>query len=169
MSVRLFAALVVLIVLIALAAIVAVGLSGSGARQESDVLRRTYGNDPDSLNLLTANDSVSSAFQSLVYEGLAEQDMADPDTWLAALATHWEFDPEKLEYTIHRRRGVKWHPMRLPGGKLLPETEFTSRDVKFTFDCILNLPQPLLGFGFESSDDDRLSVGSPQEAPPIPE
>ncbi len=138
MSVRLFAAVGVLIALIALAAIVAVGLSGSGSGQKRDVLRQTYGNDPDSLNLLTANDSVSSAFRSLVYEGLAERDMADPDTWLPALATHWEFDPENLEYTIHLRRGVKWHPMRLPGGKLLPQAEFTSRDVKFTFDCILN-------------------------------
>ena len=28
--------------------------------------------------------------------------------------------------------------MKLPNGQELPETEFTSRDVKFTFDCVLN-------------------------------
>jgi len=69
---------------------------------------------------------------------LADQDFADPDRFLPGLATHWEFDKEKLEYTIHLRRGVKWHPMKLPNGKLLPEKYFSARDVKFTFDCVLN-------------------------------
>ncbi len=54
------------------------------------------------------------------------------------LAESWEFDKDKLEFTIHLRKGVKWHPMQLPSGKMLPAKEFTARDVKFTFDCILN-------------------------------
>jgi peptide/nickel transport system substrate-binding protein len=105
---------------------------------EDDTLLLYYGDDPDTVNLITSNDTVSTAFQREVYEGLADQDMANPDNWTPALAESWEFDPETLEYTFQLRRGVKWHPMTLPDGTPLPETEFTSRDVKFTFDCILN-------------------------------
>ena len=138
MSVRGIAITVVLLGLACLAGIVAVGLSINQQAEQADVLRRSYPNDPDTLNLLTANDNVSTAFQSLVYEPLAERDMANPDEWLPVLATRWEFDEESLTYTIHLRRGVKWHPMRLPNGELLPETEFTARDVEFTFACVFN-------------------------------
>jgi len=105
---------------------------------ESDVLVQYYGDDPDTLNALTGNDSVSSAFHRNTYEYLADRKFSDPDEWIPMLAESWEFDKENLTFTIRLRKGVKWHPMSLPNGKLLPETEFTSKDVKFTFDCILN-------------------------------
>jgi ABC-type transport system substrate-binding protein len=108
------------------------------APAESDTLMLAYSNDPDTLNLVTANDNVSTSFQRWVYEPLADQKFENPDELEPALAESWEFDKESLEYTIHLRRGVKWHPMRLPDGTPLPETEFTAKDVKFTFDCILN-------------------------------
>jgi peptide/nickel transport system substrate-binding protein len=104
----------------------------------NDTLLMTYAQDPDTINALTANDNVSDAFQRQVYESLGSADYTDPDNILPGLATHWEFDKEKLEFTIHLRRGVKWHPMKLPDGKELPQREFTARDVKFTFDCVLN-------------------------------
>jgi len=138
MSIRRIAISVVVLGLACIVGIVAVGLSISKPAVDADVLRRSYPNDPDTLNLLTASDTVSTAFQSLVYEAMAERDMADPDTWVPMLATHWDFDEETLTYTIHLRRGVMWHPMRLPNGEMLPETEFTARDVKFTFDVIFN-------------------------------
>jgi peptide/nickel transport system substrate-binding protein len=97
-----------------------------------------YPNDPDTLNPITSNDSVSDEFFRLSYEYLAPRDFHDPDKFKPALAESWEFNPDKLEYTIKLRKGVKWHPMKLPNGKELPATEFTARDVKFTFDCILN-------------------------------
>ena len=43
------------------------------------------------------------------------------------MAESWEFDPKTLEYTIHLRKGVKWHPVTLPSGKQLPATEFTAQ------------------------------------------
>ena len=67
-----------------------------------------------------------------------DRDFADPDRFVPYLATSWEFDEKTLEYTIHLRPNVKWHPMALPNGKLLPETEFTAVDAKFSYDCILN-------------------------------
>ena len=105
---------------------------------KDDVLLLAYGNDPNTLNAITSNDTVSQAFQRQVYETLGETNYHNPDEILPSLAKGWEFDKEKLQYTIHLRKGVKWHPMRLPGGRTLPEKQFTSRDVKFTFDTMLN-------------------------------
>jgi peptide/nickel transport system substrate-binding protein len=44
-----------------------------------------------------------------------------------SLATSWE-QPNEMTYIFHLRKGVKWHNGR----------EFTSEDVKFTFDRILD-------------------------------
>lgn len=104
----------------------------------SDTLLFAYANDPDTINALIANDNVSQAFQRWVYEGLADQSFANPDVWEPSLAESWEFDKESLVFTIHLRKGVKWHPISLPNGKALPRREVTAKDVKFTFDCILN-------------------------------
>jgi len=112
---------------------------GGKAPAANDGLLLRYGDDPDTLNLINGNDSVSTAFQRWVYEGMFEQDFHDPTKYNPALATHYEFDEKTLEYTIHLRKGVKWHPITLPKtGKILEGKEFTSRDVKFTIDCILN-------------------------------
>lgn len=105
---------------------------------ENDVLLLSYPDDPDTLNPITSTDTVSEAFLSRVYETLAEQSFPNPDEWEPALAESWEFDEKTLEFTIHLRRGVKWHSMKLPNGKPLPETEFTARDVTFSFDCVMN-------------------------------
>ncbi len=105
---------------------------------KDDALLMYYGDDPDTLNLILSNDTASEAFQRQVYETLADRKFSDPDEWEPVLAESWEFDEPTLTYTIHLRKGVYWHPMKLPDGTPLPKTEFTSKDVKFTFDCILN-------------------------------
>jgi len=104
----------------------------------NDILLLSYPDDPDTLNPITASDTVSEAFQSRVYETLGEPKFENPDEWVPVLAESWDFDEERLEFTIHLRKGVKWHPMKLPNGKPLPEAEFTSRDVIFSFDCVMN-------------------------------
>lgn len=104
----------------------------------TDTLLLHYQQDPDTINAVTSSDTVSDEFQRWVYEPLAEPRFDNPDELVPALAEKWEFDQNKLEFTIHLRKGVKWHPMTLPNGKALPDREFTARDVKFTFDCILN-------------------------------
>ena len=141
MSVRLLLALSATLTIAAVVTIVAIARSAATAQQggeQGQVLRLAYADDPDTINMLTASDTVSEAFQREVYEPLADRDFANPETWTPYLATHWEFDEKTLTYTIHLRRGVYWHPMQLPNGQWLPKTEFTARDVKFTFDCILN-------------------------------
>lgn len=104
----------------------------------SDSLRLYYGDDPDTVNAVTGSDTVSEAWQRQVYEPLANRKFPNPDEWQNFLAESYTFDEKNLEYTIKLRKGVMWHPMKLPGGKELPPTEFTSKDVKFTFSCILN-------------------------------
>ncbi|MBL8829093.1 MAG: hypothetical protein JNM18_19075 [Planctomycetaceae bacterium] len=120
-----------------------VGLAGCGASQASntvrpDVLRIAYTEEAESLNPITSGDLTSGLFQDCVYESLALRNMHDPDELLPCLAEKWEFDEERLEYTIHLRRGVMWQAIKLPNGVELPPRELTMRDVKFTFDCILN-------------------------------
>jgi len=105
---------------------------------ENDTLLLAYPDDPDTVNPLNANDTVSEELMRLVYEPLADRKFSDPDVWVPTLAESWTFDPATREYTIHLRKGVKWHPIKLPNGEELPAKELTARDVKFTFDCILN-------------------------------
>jgi peptide/nickel transport system substrate-binding protein len=111
---------------------------GGKAPAESDTLILSYQDDPETVNAVTANDTVSEEFMRLVYESMADRKYSNPDVWEPMLAESWTFDEPNLEYTIHLRKGVKWQPITLPSGKELPATEFTARDVKFTFDCILN-------------------------------
>lgn len=111
---------------------------GGKSPAENDTLIYVYPDDPDSLNPITTNDEVSTELMRNVYETLAEQQNENPDIWIPSLAESWEYDPKGLEYTIHLRKGVKWQPVTLPSGKVLPASEVTARDVKFTFDVILN-------------------------------
>ncbi len=105
---------------------------------EEDALLLSYPNDPDTINALTSNDTLSRVWQLWVYESLAATRFDDPDKWEPVLAESWTFDEEKLEYTIKLRRGVKWHPIQFPNGTWERGREVTAHDVKFTFDCILN-------------------------------
>ena len=114
-----------------------VTLSGK-APAADDTLLLAYPDDPDTVNPITANDTVSEALMREVYEPLAEREYANPDIFKPMLAESWEYDSANREYTIHLRHGVKWQPVTLPTGKELPPTEVTARDVKFTFDVLLN-------------------------------
>lgn len=111
--------------------------SGKAAAPD-DTLMLYYANDPDTVNPITSSDTTSDSFQRWVYEPLADTDMSNPDLFKPALAERWDFDEKTLTFKIYLRKKVKWHPMTLPNGEELPAKEVTSRDVKFTFDCILN-------------------------------
>lgn len=111
---------------------------GNVAPAQTDTLLLAYQDDPDTLNALIANDATSDDFMRWVYEGLGSGDFSDPDKLKPGLAESWTFDPDRLEFTIHLRKGVLWHPMTLPDGRPLPRKEFTARDVQFSYECLLN-------------------------------
>jgi len=113
-------------------------LNGCGFKLPPEVLMLTYASDPNTLNLINANDNMSTTFQRYVYESLAARKISDPKTWEPRLAESWEFDAENLEYTIHLRKGVKWHPITYPNGDTVSDVEFTSADIEFTYQAIFN-------------------------------
>lgn len=113
-------------------------LTRGGVKPGTDTLMLYYGNDPNTINPITGNDTVSEDFQRWVVDTLGERRFANPDEMEPVLAEKWEFDEKNLEYTIHLRKGVQWHPSKFPDGTPIPSREFTSEDVKFTFDCIVN-------------------------------
>ncbi|MBV8881899.1 MAG: peptide-binding protein [Planctomycetaceae bacterium] len=111
----------------------------SGAKPSpADTLMLYYPNDPNTINPILAGDTVSEDFQRWVIDTLGETKFSNPDEWEPSLAEKWEFDEKNLEYTIHLRKGVKWHPTRFPDGTPIPAKEFTAADVKFTYDVVLN-------------------------------
>jgi ABC-type transport system substrate-binding protein len=112
--------------------------AGSVRPAEDDTLVLAYADDPDTINPVTASDTASEAFQRTVYETLATPSYRDPDKLLPTLAQRWEFAKSRLEFTIHLRKGVLWHPVQLPSGEMLPSREMTSRDVRFSLDCVMN-------------------------------
>ena len=82
--------------------------------------------DASYLNPVLATDSASGYINSLVFNGLVKY---DKDLNLVGeLAESWEVSEDKLKITFHLKRGVKWHDGE----------EFTSRDVKYTFDVLMD-------------------------------
>jgi ABC-type transport system substrate-binding protein len=113
-------------------------LTRGGVRPGTDTLMLYYPNDPNTINPVTSSDTVGEDFMRWVVDNLADLKFSNPDEFEPVLAEKWTFDEKSLEYTIHLRKGVMWHPTRFPDGTPIPAREFTSADVKFTFDCILN-------------------------------
>jgi peptide/nickel transport system substrate-binding protein len=82
--------------------------------------------DPVILNPVLASDSSSQDVIGLIFNGLVKY---DKDLKLTGdLAEKWTVSPDGRTITFYLRRGVKWHD----------GAEFTSEDVKFTYDCYID-------------------------------
>ena len=68
---------------------------GGKAPAENDTLLLAYPDDPDTVNPITANDTVSEALMREVYESLAEHEYSNPDVWRPMLAESWQYDAEE--------------------------------------------------------------------------
>jgi len=83
--------------------------------------------EPDTLNPVLAQLSISNTIAQYISEPLVQR---DPQTFALSpwLAASWEISPDKLIYTFHLRRDVKWDD----------GAPFTAEDVKFTMDKLLD-------------------------------
>ncbi len=88
----------------------------------------TIGSAYDIINLVPflSTDSPSGDVHSLIHEGLVGY--KDNYEMVPKLATTWETSTDGLTWTFHLREGVKFHD----------GSAFTSADVKFTYEQILN-------------------------------
>ncbi|MEF3255204.1 MAG: peptide-binding protein [Deferribacterales bacterium] len=86
--------------------------------------------EPSNLIPILATDSSSHSVAGLVYNGLLKYDKNL--NLVGDLAYKWEVSQDKKKITFHLRKGVLWHD-----GK-----EFTSEDVKFTYEIIIDNNTP---------------------------
>lgn len=84
-----------------------------------------YMGDPISLNPCSKTDDYGAAINRNIFNQLVAQDV-NYDL-VPQLAKSWEVSEDGKEYTFHLREGVKWHD----------GVAFTSKDVKYTIDAIV--------------------------------
>lgn len=83
--------------------------------------------NPATLNPILDDSGASQSGYELIFEGLVRPDprTGTPAPWLAE---RWDASPDGLTWTFHLRPDVTWHDGQ----------PFTSDDVKFTFDAVLD-------------------------------
>ncbi len=92
----------------------------------------TIGSSADAKRLLPllATDSASGDISGWIYNGLTKYDKNIKVT--GDLAESWDISPDGLQIIFHLRKGVLWHD----------GTEFTSHDVLFTYDRVIDPKTP---------------------------
>ncbi|MBN1642776.1 MAG: peptide-binding protein [Anaerolineae bacterium] len=83
--------------------------------------------DAEILNPILSTDESSADLEQLLYNELVTIDPGDLSP-LPELAERWEVSDDSLVFTFYLRQDVTWHDGE----------PFTARDVKFTYDTILN-------------------------------
>jgi len=86
--------------------------------------------EPSNLIPILATDSASHSVASLIYNGLLKYDKNL--NLIGDLAYKWDVSADKRIITFYLRKGIKWHD----------GTEFTSKDVKFTYETIIDNNTP---------------------------
>ena len=95
---------------------------------EGDWLIYNLGAEPGTLNPITATDAYESIVNSgKIYETLVKRDNKTLEI-IPLLAESWEVSEDKLTFTFHLRRGVKWHD----------GYPFTAHDVVFSYEKIMD-------------------------------
>lgn len=129
------------------------GLEEGAPRPGGTLVVRINANPPSLDPLLDSDWWTSRIARHNLLETLVQSDPRDHPRYrpIPALATSWEVSEDRLVYTFHLRDGVRWHDGR----------PFTSRDVKFTFDRILD--PDVRAMHVRQSFVDLASVATPDE------
>lgn len=93
--------------------------------KDPGVLIWHLGAEPDTLNRVIATDAYESRINSFVYDSLIDRDNKTQDL-TPRLASSWEISEDKLTFTFHLRKDVKWHD----------GVPFTAEDVLYTYQKI---------------------------------
>ena len=118
--------------------------SGDSAGGEEQVLIVSINGDPTSFNPDAVTDDNAGTVADNLYSGLLA--LNNNEEIIPDLAESWEISEDGLTYTFHLRPEVKWHDGEA----------FTSEDVKFTYEMIIE------NEGYLAKD---LSIVSSMECP----
>lgn len=83
------------------------------------------GSEPDTLNRLIATDAYEARINGFIYDSLLDRDNKTLG-FIPKLAEAWEISPDKLTFTFHLRKDVKWHD----------GVPFTAEDVLYSYEKI---------------------------------
>lgn len=83
------------------------------------------GAEPDTLNRLIATDAYENRINGFIYDSLVDRDNKTLEL-IPRLATSWDISDDKLTFTFHLRKDVKWHD----------GVPFTADDVLYTYEKI---------------------------------
>ncbi|MDD4583616.1 MAG: ABC transporter substrate-binding protein, partial [Eubacteriales bacterium] len=126
----------IVITVMLILALCMVPMGCGGESDDADVNSFTLGSSVafDTLNPLSSYMQVTYEFFLLVYDPLVRYDENyDP---IPCLAKGWEISEDELTWTFHIQEGVKWHDGEA----------FTSEDVKYTYELMMNTG---LGYMYE--------------------
>ena len=109
------------------------------AAEEGGSLVTRVMNLPGNLNYITNNDATVSTLWGYMVDSLADRNNNDLTRYEPLIAESWEVSEDGLEYTIHLRDNVFWHPYVDPVTKKeVPARKVTSRDFLFYWNSIQN-------------------------------
>jgi len=123
-------------------------LSATGVTAQADAVLRVGLNEPQNLDPATGSNDPEILFNRTIYDYLIE---INPDNSIVpALATEWEIADDGLTYTFALAEGATFHD----------GSPFTSADVVYTFNRLVELGSPALGLlgEFEISAPDEATV-----------
>jgi peptide/nickel transport system substrate-binding protein len=112
------------LILSALCAVILLSLLSCSSKPDANTLVVIIESSPTNLDPRIGLDAPSERIDSLIFDDLLSR--GDDLNVAPALAEHWE-NPDPLTFVFHLHRGAKFHDGR----------PLTSRDVKWTFDSLL--------------------------------
>jgi len=126
----------------------ATGQAAAGAPQRGGTLVVAFNADPETLDPHITTALLASRVIALINENLINRDY--DGSFKPALAEKWDISPDGKVYTFTLKKGVKFH-----SGK-----DFTSADVKYTFERWLNTDKSPTSFGIKPID--KIETPDPQ-------
>ncbi|MDU2066044.1 MAG: ABC transporter substrate-binding protein [Sporomusaceae bacterium] len=96
----------------------------TGAKTDSKSIILGVENESDKVNPIFADEHDDAI--SLIFSGLVRYD--DKNEPIPDMAESWDISSDKLTYTFHLKKNIKWHDGQ----------PFTADDVKFTIEAALN-------------------------------